>query len=135
MKSGVSEIVGQALLSDGTKADAYRALRPLICASCGGVVAAQAMFTRAAVGASGQGLHLWPRCHACVPFALAPAGPKRSPLLQSLLAPTEQEETAANLTRNATEQAKDDKRGNSVEAMRRRLGPALEHSRRSRSGS
>jgi hypothetical protein len=150
MKSGVSEIVGQAIFSDGTKADAYNALRPLICASCGGVIAAAAMFTRTAAS-MGQGLQLWPRCRACVPFdietvkpALEPIkpqrSPQRSPLLQSLLTPVGHEDAAASLNRSATEQANVDERGRidarvkSAEAMRRRLGPALERARRLRSG-
>lgn len=138
MKKGVSEIIGQALFDDGAKGTAYRALRPLVCARCGGVVAAGESFTRDR--AEGQGLQLWPRCQACVPFTFEPATPPRSPLLQSLLTPTKQEQSA-NETRGEQERATNDERRKALdkrtqidEAMRRRLGPALERARRSRTG-
>jgi hypothetical protein len=146
MKDGVSEIIGQALFGDGAKGTAYRALRPLVCARCGGLVAAGEMFTRD--GASGQGLRLWPRCQACVPFALDAGKPARSALLQSLLTPTKQEQ-ATTKERGEQDQATGDERRKAAderqrvaderqrvdEAMRRRLGPALERSRRSRPGN
>jgi hypothetical protein len=160
MKNGVSEIIGQALFGDGAKGTAYRALRPLVCSRCGGLVAAGEMFTRD--HASGQqGLRLWPRCQACLPFALDTGKPTRSALLQSLLTPTKQESAATTKHRgepdratpdvkpkaderpNAVErlkaedarQAAEDERQRVDEAMRRRLGPALERSRRWRNGN
>jgi hypothetical protein len=136
MKSGVSEIIGQAIYVDGARGTAYRALRPLFCASCGGVVASGEMFTRDRH--SGQGLRLWPRCQACVPFAFAPGGNQtRSPLLNSLLTPTQHEQKEQTTTRKpgANEREANDKRGKTMEAMRQRLGPALEHARRTRSGN
>jgi hypothetical protein len=166
MKNGVSEIIGQALFGDGAKGTAYRALRPLVCSRCGGLVADGEMFTRD--HASGQqGLRLWPRCQACVPFALDAGKPTRSALLQSLLTPTKQEPAAITEHRgepdratpdkrqeaderlkadeqpNADErlkaederQAAEDERHRVNEAMRRRLGPALERSRRWRDGN
>lgn len=133
MKSGVSEIIGQAVYVDGERGTAYRALRPLFCASCGGVVAAGEMFTRDRH--AGQGLRLWPRCQACVPFAFAPGGNQtRSLLLNSLLTPTRQEQTTARKTA-ANEREANDKRSKTMEAMRQRLGPALERARRTRSGN
>ena len=133
MKSGVSEIIGQAIFGDGAQATAYRALRQLFCASCGGVVAAGEMFTRDRH--AGQGLRLWPRCQACVPFAFAPGGTQpRSPLLKSLLTPTEQEETT-NVKRGLKEREENDERRKTADAMRQRLGPALERARRTRSGN
>ena len=133
MKSGVSEIIGQAVFGDGTQATAYRALRPLFCASCGGVVAEGEMFTRDS-HAGQQGLRLWPRCRECVPFAFAPAAPLRSPLLTSLLTPTKQEETTTRKG-GVREQETTNERGRAAEAMRKRLGPALERARRTRSGN
>ncbi len=145
MKSGVSEIVGQAVFSDGTRGTVYRALRPLWCASCSSVVAEGEMFTRDRQ--AGRGLRLWPRCRACLPFALGLDTEPRSPLLQTLLTPVELD-PAANETHDGKasaphegqqetddEQRKaDDKRQKIDEAMRRRLGPALERTRRPRSG-
>lgn len=133
MKSGVSEIIGRAIFGDGAQATAYRALRPLFCASCGGVVAAGEMFTRDPH--AGQGLRLWPRCRECVPFAFAPGGNQpRSPLLESLLTPTKQEE-ATTVKPGANEREAHDKRAKTADAMRQRLGPALERTRRTRSGN
>jgi hypothetical protein len=153
MKNGVSEIIGQALFGDGARGTAYRALRPLVCARCGGMVATGEMFTRAR--SDRQGLRLWPRCQACVPFTLDAGKPARSALLQSLLTPTKQEH-ASTEHHAEPEHAIDDERRKAVderrkvederlrvederqridEAMRRRLGPALERARRSRSGN
>lgn len=129
MKSGISEIIGQAVFGDGSKGTAYRALRPLVCSSCGGLVAAGEMFTRERQ--AGQSLRLWPRCQACLPFALATDRQTRSSLLKSLLTPTEHEQDATKLVEQ--EQAANDERRKTSEAMRQRLGPALERARRSRS--
>lgn len=132
MKNGVSEIIGQAIFGDGTKGTAYSALRTLMCASCGRMIAAGEMFTRDRH--TGQGLRLWPRCQACVPFAFAPVNRTRSALLKSLLTPTEQKETrAGNLS--ATERVTTDERKRFAEAMRQRLGPALERTRHTRKGN
>jgi hypothetical protein len=146
VKSGVSEIVGQAVFHDGTRGTVYRALRPLWCASCSSVVAEGEMFTRDSQ--AGRGLRLWPRCRACLPFALGlDREQTSSPLLQTLLRPVELDQ-AANETddgkesaphdgqqENTNEQRKaNDKRQKIDEAMRRRLGPALERTRRPRSG-
>ena len=133
MKSGVSEIIGQAVYGDGSRGTVYRALRPLFCASCSGVVAAGEMFTRDRH--AGQGLRLWPRCQACVPFALTPGGSQpRSSLLKSLLTPTKHEQAAIPKP-VSNEREAHDKRAKTIEAMRQRLGPALERTRRTRSGN
>jgi hypothetical protein len=139
MKDGVSEIIGQAVFGDGSKVTAYRALRPLWCASCSNVVAEGEMFTRDRQ--AGQGLRLWPRCQACVPFALDPGKQARSSLLQNLLTPAEPG-PAATMNHSRTEEATKneqqkvkDERQKASEAMRQRLGPALERARRSRSGN
>ncbi len=135
MKSGVSEIIGQALFGDGSKGTAYRALRPLVCATCGGVIAAEEMFTRDQQ-AAGQRLRLWPRCQACLPFALAQDTKPRSPLLASLLMPPEQEQQQASTAApTAQEQDENEARSETLAAMRRRLGTALDRARRTRSGN
>lgn len=136
MKSGVSEIVGQGVFVDGSKGTVYRALRELWCATCSSVVAEGEMFTRDRE--AGQGLRLWPRCRACVPFALGLDRRTRSSLLQTLLVPVEQDEAAIGnpgRTASATNDERqkiNDKRQKATEEMRRRLGPALERGRRSR---
>ncbi|HEY0404740.1 MAG TPA: hypothetical protein VGC89_03380, partial [Pyrinomonadaceae bacterium] len=136
----VSEIIGQALFGDGAQAAVYRALRQLVCSRCGGVVAAGEMFTRDRKGGQ-QGLRLWPRCRRCVPFALDTGKQARSPLLQSLLNPTQQQQAATenrgkpDHATNDERQKAEDERQRVDEAMRRRLGPALERARRSRSGN
>jgi hypothetical protein len=137
MKSGVSEIIGQAVFGDGTKGTAYRALRSLWCASCSNVVAEGEMFTREQQ--AGQGLRLWPRCQACAPFALETAAKRSgSALLQNLLTPGEQRETASPVRGKTAKAANEeqpkvkDARQKAAEAMRQRLGPALELARRSR---
>jgi hypothetical protein len=127
MKSGISEIIGQAVFADGSKGTAYRALRPLVCAACGGLVAAGDLFTRERQ--AGQSLRLWPRCQACVPFALESGSRTRSSLLKSLLTPPEQDAAGKH---DEQEQAANDERRKIDEAVRRRLGPALERARRSR---
>lgn len=138
MKNGISEIIGQAVYGDGTRGTAYRALRPLWCASCSNVVAEGDAFTRERQ--AGQGLRLWPRCQACVPFALETMAAKqsRSSLLQNLLTPTEPRPTATDKRSEPARAAGDerpqvkDQRQKAAEAMRQRLGPALERARRSR---
>jgi hypothetical protein len=142
MKKGVSEIIGQAVFGDGSKAAAYRALRPLVCASCGARVEGGEMFTRASL--AGQSLRLWPRCQACLPFALVSAesgsGATRSSLIKFLLTPAEAGPATA-LTEDEKERATskeknaNDERRKALVAMRRRLGPALERARRSRFGN
>lgn len=138
MRSGVSEIIGEAVLDDGSKGTAYRALRPLVCASCAKPLAAGEMFTRERL--PGQSLPLFPRCQECIPFKLEPvkALPPRSPLLSSLLAPADDESqrqhhlpARASTTKEPT--AKDEQQ-RALAAMRERLGPALQRGRRSRFG-
>lgn len=137
MKSGISEIIGQAVFGDGTRGTAYRALRPLWCASCSNIVAEGDAFTRERQ--AGQGLRLWPRCQACVPFALeTTAKQTRSSLLQNLLTPTAPRQPTVPTrdetprTKNDARQPVRDARQKAAEAMRQRLGPALERARRSR---
>lgn len=132
MKSGVSEIIGQAAFGDGTCGKVYRALRPLLCASCSRLIAAGEMFTRSRL--EGQQFRLWPRCEACVPFALDSGKPERSSLLKVLLTPVEPEKATTGFEHtDKSERAANDKRLKIDESMRQRLGPALERAHRSRS--
>lgn len=145
MTKGVSEIIGQAIFGDGSKAAAYRALRPLVCASCGGVVASGEMFTRDR--ASTQSLRLWPRCQACLPFALESGKPERSSLIEFLLMPIEpgpatittkdkqERDEKERATNDERRKVINDERCKAIAAMRQRLGPALERARRSRFGN
>lgn len=129
MKSGVSEITGRAVFGDGSVGVAYSALRPLVCASCGGSIAAGQIFTRDCP--PGRSLRLWPRCRACLPFTLEGAGSVRSPLLESLLKQTEQAQAPAP---NAEAKRDAGERRRVEEAVRERLGPALRKARRKRLG-
>lgn len=133
MEKGISEIVGRAELIGGGSTQVYRALRELLCATCGAVIAEGALFTRRRV--KGIGLRILPRCEACAPFASRPVKKERSALLRSLLAG---ETAATNADASAPSSGatslkgsgEDEKRKNPVEEMRRRLGPALRRGRR-----
>lgn len=133
MKSGISELIGQAAFGDGTRGKVYRALRPLLCASCSRLIATGEMFTRSPL--EGQQFRLWPRCEACVPFALESGKPERSSLLKALLTPSEPEKSTTETGNSGkNERATNDERLKIDAAMRRRLGPALDRARRKRSG-
>src|ERR1043165_4101636 len=87
MKS-ISEIVGHADSVGKSSFVVYRALRPLLCAVCGGVIEEGTMFTRRSL--LGQGLRILPQCRKCAPFELrAKTEDERhqSTLLKALLAP------------------------------------------------
>jgi hypothetical protein len=124
MKQGVSEIIGQADGPGVTGVTVYRALKPLLCAPCGEPIGAGTLFTRLRLPGRGPCI---PRCRKCAPFELREAGGegRRSPLLESLL------------TARPEEQAGEAGRPDAVspmEAVERRLGPALRRCRR-RAGS
>jgi hypothetical protein len=104
----VSEIVGRA---DGD-AVVYRALRPLLCATCGAAIGKGALFTRRRV--KGIGVRIMPQCRECAPFTFEHGTQKESDLLRSLLA----QPTDAPPKRPAPEK-------NLKEEVARRLGPAL----------
>ena len=106
--NAVSEIVGRA--DKGTAV--YRALRPLLCATCGAGIGEGTLFTRRKV--KGIGVRIMPQCRECAPFTFEPAAKKESDLLRSLLA----EPTAAQPKPPAPEK-------NISEEVARRLGPAL----------
>ncbi len=83
MEKGISEIVGQGELKGGRTTEVYRALRSLLCSTCGALIAESALFTRRRV--KGVGLRIMPRCQKCAPFNLREEKKERSALLDSLL--------------------------------------------------
>src|ERR1044071_10068007 len=84
MEKGISEIVGRGDLAEGRSTEVYRALRALLCATCGAEIAEGVLFTRRRV--KGIGLRIMPQCPKCAPFTLQADGKEKSSLLQSLLA-------------------------------------------------
>ena len=88
MGKGLSVIVGKAESGDGSKAPVYRALRPLLCSSCGAAIGEGTFFTRRAL--AGGGLRVASRRSECAPFTWGDEGAKgrhRSPLLDHLPQP------------------------------------------------
>lgn len=122
MGQGISEIFGEALDEAGVATPLYRALRPLLCSSCGSPIPSGALFTRQTV--HGLSLRIMPRCRECAPFE--PRGEvegrksKRSKLMDNLLAPAADERPKE--PESQSEKAR--------EESARRLGPALSRSRR-----
>ena len=127
MEKGISEIVGRADLDEGQSTRLYRALRSLLCATCGVEIAEGTLFTRRRV--KGIGVSIMPQCQKCAPFILQADKKEQSALLRSLLA-----EQPANSSRRddasseAAAQA-EDKEKHLDEEVRRRLGPALKRGR------
>lgn len=122
MKKGGSEIVGQAHDNNGKSVPLYRALRELLCSSCGREMREGTLFTRHQL--PGQSILLSPRCSECAPFIVEEH--KRSTMLDCLLMPepTESEDKGAS--------QKDSERWK--KEVEHRLGPALARARqRSRS--
>ncbi len=115
----VSEIVGRA--EKGT--EVYRALRPLLCATCGAGIVEGALFTRRKV--KGIGVRIMPQCRKCAPFTLEAGGKKESDLLRALLA----EPQAASPERPTPETSSQTPEKNINEEVARRLGPALRRKR------
>ena len=108
----VSEIVGRAERAGGRGTEVYRALRALLCATCGTEIGEGTLFTRRKV--KGIGVRIMPQCAKCAPFTFAEGGGKKeSELLRSLLAAPE----------NASQPQAAEK--NVKEEVARRLGPAL----------
>ncbi|MBA2731843.1 MAG: hypothetical protein H0U54_03005 [Acidobacteria bacterium] len=124
MEKGISEIWGRAELDEGQSTEVYRAMRSLLCATCGTVIAEGMLFTRRKV--KGIGLSIMPQCPKCAPFTLQADRKERSALLQSLLI-----EQPADSSPEADSQAQ--AKAKSVdEEVQRRLGPALKRSRHRR---
>lgn len=132
MRDAISEIIGPGKLSDGKSVQVYRALRRLLCSTCGMEIAEDALFTRRSV--KGFGLNIMPQCLKCAPFALVldkKEKTEKSALLQALLkeeSPNSTERASAPAGSSQAASAQEDKR-NIAEEVRRRLAPALKRGR------
>jgi len=136
MRDAISEIIGQGKLSDGKSAQVYRALRRLLCSTCGAEIAEDSLFTRR--GVKGFGLNIMPQCRKCAPFALLLDKPEKkdekekSALLQALLKEHSTEvsprkSSSLNISPEASPTQEDKK--DVAEEVRRRLAPALKRGR------
>jgi hypothetical protein len=130
MDKGISEIVGRADLESGGSAQVYRALRSLLCSTCGVEIAESALFTRRMV--KGIGVSIMPQCSKCAPFTLQASKKEKSALLRSLLA--EQPADTSNRAGVSSETASSSqaKEKSIAEEVKRRLGPALKRGRHKR---
>ena len=130
MRDAISEIVGRGKLGKGGSAQVYRALRRLLCSTCGAEIAEDALFTRRSV--KGFGLNIMPQCRKCAPFTLQQDQKEKSALLQALLreeSPDSSKPESAPASFPQDIAAQEEKR-NVAEEVRRRLGPALKRGRR-----
>ena len=124
MEKGISEIVGCADLDEGRSTELYRALRSLLCSTCGAEIKEGMLFTRRKV--KGIGVRIMPQCAKCEPFTPQPGKEKESTLLRSLLA-----EPAKDLRRRASLPSEDSAKSRIIEEkVRQRLEPALDRARR-----
>ncbi|HKR02844.1 MAG TPA: hypothetical protein VJT09_19355 [Pyrinomonadaceae bacterium] len=126
MEKGISEIVGRAHLDGGRSVEIYRALRSLLCATCGTEIPEGTLFTRRRV--KGVGVRIMPQCRKCAPFNLQAGKKEKSALLQSLMSGAQADSpgragTKARAATDDVERQRDEK--NLEEEVRRRLGPAL----------
>lgn len=130
MERGISEIVGRGDLPGGKSTEVYRALRALLCATCGTNIPPEALFTRRKV--KGIGLRIMPQCAQCVPFTLRNESAEKAGLLQSLLvespASSGKPDTTAHDSQTDNESSSTEK--SRQDEVRRRLEPALKRSRR-----
>jgi hypothetical protein len=116
MAKGISVVVGEADGGDGAGVPVYRALRPLVCSSCGAAIGEGMLFTRRAL--ADGGLRVAAQCKECAPFTWSDGygeGRCRSPLLDSLFTPEAGREDGRRET------------GQTAESVRERLGPALRY--------
>ncbi|MDT4896189.1 MAG: hypothetical protein QOH25_1266 [Acidobacteriota bacterium] len=127
MEKGISEIVGRAVLDESQSTRLYRALRSLLCATCGAEIAEGTLFTRRRV--KGIGVSIMPQCPKCAPFTLQSSKKEQSALLRSLL--TEQPIDSSKREDVSSEDAShaQAKEKHLDEEVRRRLGPALKRGR------
>jgi hypothetical protein len=130
MEKGISEIVGRGNLDEGRSTDVYRALRTLLCATCGAEIAEGMLFTRRRV--KGVGLRIMPQCPKCAPFTLQADKKEKSVLLQSLLAEQTPDSSKRSIASSEVDSPAQAKAKSVDEEVRRRLGPALKRSRRGR---
>lgn len=121
MANLISEIVGQAKDVKGGQVAIYRALRPLLCSSCGLEIAAGALFTRRKLG----NIRILPRCRKCAPFKEKVGS--RPSLISSLLEPS------SSLTDSRSKILNSNKQEKLAREVEKRLGPALARSRRAKS--
>ena len=124
----ISEIVGRGELAGGKATDVYRALRSLLCATCGAGIIEGTLFTRRRV--KGIGVRIMPQCRKCEPFTLQAGGKEQSALLRTLLAQKPVPSPERPSPENASENP--DREKNLKEQLERRLGPALKRSRHGR---
>jgi hypothetical protein len=122
MGKGISVIVGRAAGPDGPEVPVYRALRDLLCSSCGSTIGEGALFTRRPL--AGAGLRVAAQCRECAPFEQREGeredGGKRhrhSPLMASLMAP----ETEGHASPESIHH------GRVADDVMKRLGPALRY--------
>src|SRR5688500_5176545 len=121
MEKGISEIVGRGELAHGESTQLYRALRVLLCATCGAEIAPGSLFTRRRV--KGIGVRIMPQCPACQPFVMQVKRKEQSALLRSLLKDSETDVLPgeASPLKGRTKTI--------AEQVRSRLGPALKRGR------
>lgn len=131
MEKGISEIVGHAELVKGGSTEVYRALRSLLCATCGTNIAEGTSFTRRRM--KGIGLRIMPQCAKCAPFILQPDRKEQSALLQSLLTEPRPNSSSRSNTAMRVDSANDAQSPpegkNPNDEVRRRLEPALKRGR------
>jgi hypothetical protein len=125
IKVGISEIIGEAQMPSGDVQSAYRALRQLLCARCGKVIAVGDVFTRRTL--PDFPIPISPRCNVCDPFELrlfeeSKENKTKSALLRSLL---DDETQDKNTSRKTNDEELEEK-------FKSRLGPALDRVRRKR---
>jgi hypothetical protein len=131
MEKAISEIVGRADLDEGGSAKVYRALRSLLCATCGLEISEGSLFTRGRL--KGIGVRIMPHCSKCAPFTLQAGKKEKSTLLRSLL--TKQPEDSIRRSDASALNSSDnilsaiDEEKNIDAKVRQRLGPALRISR------
>lgn len=117
MVKGISVIIGETDGGDdGAVVPVYRALRPLLCSSCGAAIDEGMLFTRRAI--ADGGLRVAAQCRECAPFIQNDGGGEgrpRSSLLESLFTPQ------AGRERGRREP------GQAAESVKERLGPTLRY--------
>jgi hypothetical protein len=133
MRDAISEIVSRGKLKSGDSTQVYRALQQLICSTCGGEIAQDALFTRRSV--KGFGLNIMPQCRKCAPFTLQQDKREKSALLQALLREespdsSRRDSVPASISQDEAASAQEEGRKHAAEEVRRRLGPALKRGRR-----
>ena len=128
MENAISEIVGEGELKSGRNVQVYRALRSLLCSTCGALIAEGGLFIRRRV--KGIGLRIMPQCQKCAPFTLREDKREKSALLESLLKKEPPDSSKGSHAHSSTELSKKQEEKNLDEEVKRRLGPALKRGRR-----